>query len=322
MNFNGPLRHNPTNPRYFTDDLGQAIYLTGSHTWAVMQDMWLENEPHHSMDYAGFLRMMAGHNHNFLRFWQYALYTKNCPWNVTPTLFDPMPFERTGPGLANDGLPKFDLDKPSPAYFDRLRARVEEAASHGIYVSIMLFEAWAIKWATPDQQPWEHHVFNPQNNINGITDDPLPTEGKYAGNYVGVYSLDCPQILAYQQAFVRAVVDAVGDLDNVLYEICNEIPNTPQALQWQEHLCQYVRQYEQSKGKRHMIGITAEGGEQVNEELLKTSADWISPANGRGFEYRYNPPPPPARRCSSTTAITSGATAATSSGSGGASRVA
>lgn len=51
MNFNGPLRQNPTNPRYFTDESGQAIYLTGSHTWAVMQDMWLENEQHHSMDY-------------------------------------------------------------------------------------------------------------------------------------------------------------------------------------------------------------------------------------------------------------------------------
>ena len=140
--------------------------------------------------------MMAGHNHNFLRFWQFALYTKNCPWNVTPTRFDPMPFERTGPGLANDGLPKFDLDKPSHAYFDRLRARVEEAAAHGIYVSIMFFEAWAIKWATPDQQPWEHHVFNSLNNINDITDDPLAIEGKYAGNYVGIYSLDCPQILA------------------------------------------------------------------------------------------------------------------------------
>jgi hypothetical protein len=153
MSFHGPLRYNPTNPRYFTDDAGQAIYLTGSHTWAVMQEMWLENEPRHTMDYAGFLQMMADNGHNFLRFWQYALHTKNSPWNSVSTLFDPLPFARTGPGLARDGLPKFDLTQFSQPYFDRLRRRVEQAAAHGIYVGIMLFEAWGMKWATPDQQP-------------------------------------------------------------------------------------------------------------------------------------------------------------------------
>ena len=290
MSFNGPLRKNPINPRYFTDDSGQAIYLTGSHTWATQQDLWLDNESRHNMDYDGFLQMMADNNHNILRFWQVSLYTKNCPWNEIPTRFDPMPFERTGPGQANDGLPKYDLTKPATAYFERLRARVEKAAAHGIYVSVMLFEAWGLKWATPDKQPWEHHVFNPANNINGITDQPLAAQGKYAGNYVGVFSLDCPQILEAQKVFVRAVVDTLNDLDNVLYEICNEVPNTPQALAWQTHICQYVREYELPKPKQHPIGITAEGGDQINEELLNTPADWISPSNGRGFEYRYNPP--------------------------------
>ncbi len=290
MHFNGPLRHNPINPCYFTDDTGQAIYLTGSHTWAVMQDMWPENESRHTMDYDGFLQMMANHGHNFLRFWQFALYTKNCPWSNVPTLFDPMPFERTGPGLAKDGLPKFDLTKPSPSYFDRLRTRVEKAAAHGIYVSIMLFEAWALKWATPDQQPWDYHVFNPENNVNAIADDPQAIEGKYAGNYIGIFSLACPEILAYQKLFISQVVDTVNDLDNVLYEICNEVPNTPQALEWQEHICQYLREYERTKPKQHMIGITAEGGDQDNAALFETSADWISPSNGRGYAYRYNPP--------------------------------
>ena len=30
----GPLRRHPSNPRYFTDGSGKAIYLTGSHTWS------------------------------------------------------------------------------------------------------------------------------------------------------------------------------------------------------------------------------------------------------------------------------------------------
>ncbi len=87
------------------------------------------------------------------------------------------------------------------------------------------------------------------------------------------------------------MIDTVNDLDNVLYEICNEVPNTPQAMAWMDYLCQYVREYEASKPRQHMIGITAEGGDQIPEMLFATSADWISPASSRGFEYRYNPPP-------------------------------
>jgi hypothetical protein len=287
---NGPLRKNPANPRYFTDDSGQAIYMTGSHTWSVQQDMWLENEERHNCDYDGFIRMMVDNGHNFLRYWQFSLFPRTAPWNVIPTLFDPLPFERTGPGLANDGLPKFDLTKLSPAYFDRLRKRVEQAWANGIYASVMLFEAWTLKWATRDQQPWVYHPFNPENNINGITDNPLATSGKYAGNYVGVFSLDCPQILAAQERFVRKVVDTLSDLDNVLYEICNEVPNTPEALTWQEHICAFVQSYEKTLPKQHPVGISAEGGDQINAELLDTTADWIAPSNGRGFEYRYNPP--------------------------------
>jgi hypothetical protein len=291
MTFQGPLKHNPLNPRYFTDDSGEAIYLTGSHTWAVMQAMWPENEPRHEMDYDGFLQMMADNNHNFLRFWQFSLQTRNSPWNNVPTLFDPLPFERTGPGLARDGLPKFDLTRLDPAYFRRLRERVEKAAARGIYTSIMLFEAWALKWATPDQQPWEYHVFNPANHINGLHAPGPALTGKYPGNYIGVYSLDYPDILEAQKRFVRGVIDTVNDLDNVLYEICNEVPYTPEALAWESHLVETIRSYEAGKPKQHMIGITAEGGDQINEELLNTPADWVAPSNGPGFIYRYSPPP-------------------------------
>jgi hypothetical protein len=41
----GPLRVHPDNPRYFTDGSGRAIYLTGSHTWANLQDTGVAPEP-------------------------------------------------------------------------------------------------------------------------------------------------------------------------------------------------------------------------------------------------------------------------------------
>ncbi|MDX1935000.1 MAG: DUF6298 domain-containing protein [Capsulimonadales bacterium] len=283
--FQGPLRRNPANPRYFTDDTGKAIYLTGSHTWAVMQDMWLENGPRHNTDYTGFLDMLTGNGHNFLRFWQW-MQTRRAAWSDIPTIFDPQPFARTGNGTARDGLPKFDLAVWNDAYFDRLCDRVDRAAERGIYVSIMLFEGWAIKWASPQNDPWPFHPMHPENNVNGITDDPVVENGR-AWDF---YSMNCPQLRHWQERYVRKTVETLNDRDNVLFEVCNEVPHRREAMDWSEHIVRVIRDCEASLPKRHPVGITAEGGDHNNEELFATNADWISPSNGRLFEYRYHPP--------------------------------
>jgi hypothetical protein len=282
----GPLRICADNPRYFADPSGRAVYLTGSHTWAVMQDMWLNGEPRRNTDYAGFLQALEDHGHNYLRFWQW-MHPRTAAWNQTPTLFDPQPFERTGPGVANDGLPRFDLSRPNQAYFDRLRDRVIQAGDRGIYVGVMLFEAWTIKWPTPTTDPWPYHPMHPGNNVNGVGDDPRRPEHGWAWD---LFSLRCPQILEWQKAYVRKTVETLNDLDHVLWEICNEVPHTPEALDWQDHMAAYVKDLEMAMPRQHPVGITAEGGDQDNDELFRTCADWISPSNGRLFEYRYDPP--------------------------------
>jgi hypothetical protein len=85
-------------------------------------------------------------------------------------------------------------------------------------------------------------------------------------------------------------VDTVNDLDHVLYEICNEVPNRPEGMAWMDHLAAFIHEHEHGKPRQHPVGITAEGGNQENVKLFATCADWISPGNGRLFEYRYNPP--------------------------------
>ena len=94
--FNGTLRKNPFNPRYFTDNSGKAIYLTGSHTWAVMQDIWAEGEDRTYFNYDEYLDFMEEHNHNFLRFWQVALQSSGGTWTDDRINFDPLPYARTG----------------------------------------------------------------------------------------------------------------------------------------------------------------------------------------------------------------------------------
>jgi hypothetical protein len=279
--FHGPLRRNPINPRYFTDDSGQAIYLTGSHTWATWVDLRLAQDP--PFDWLGFLDMAQAHGHNFMRLWSWD-HPKFAPWTDDVVYFAPMPYLRTGPGLANDGLPKFDLTQFNPHFFDALRQRVVEAGQRDIYLAVMLFEGWCLKWSRPASDAWSSHPFHRLNNINGVDGD---TNGDGKGD---VYSLESPAVLAHQKAYVRRVIETVNEFDHVLYEIINEVENSERGFQWQTHIVDYVREVERRLPKQHPIGITAEGGGQFNPVVFASNADWISPGNGPNREYRYDPP--------------------------------
>src|SRR5262245_3087488 len=98
-----PLRLHPSHPRYFLDGQGKTVYLTGSHTWNQCQD---------GFDFEAYLRFLGKYNHNFIRLWSgdYALGGA------------PAAYLRTGPGMALDGLPRVDLERPNPAFFERVRA--------------------------------------------------------------------------------------------------------------------------------------------------------------------------------------------------------
>jgi hypothetical protein len=270
----GPLRLHPDNPRYFTDGTTnhdgslRAVYLTGSHTWGNLCD-YRTNWP--AFDYAGYLDFLGRHHHNFIRL-----------WTGDGLGHQPVAYARTGPGTALDGGLKVDLEQFDPAFFERLRSRVVAARDQGLYVGIMLF--------SPDsgakREDWKELLFNPANNIQGISTD---TSGDGSG--AEAYDLSIPRITALQEAYVRKVIDAVNDLDNVLYEIGNEGDLT--SVPWQYHFIRFIKRYEATKPKQHPVGMTAvfgilEGsGATDNQVLFDSSADWISP----GLDpYKDDPP--------------------------------
>src|SRR5690348_13693716 len=115
--FQGPLRVHPTNPRYFTDHSGRAIYLAGSHTWFNFQDGGPVDPPP-TFDYKAYLDWMGRYGHNFIRLWAWEQ-ARWAPWEGE-FFAAPHAYERTGPELALDGKPKFDLEKFNENYFNRL----------------------------------------------------------------------------------------------------------------------------------------------------------------------------------------------------------
>jgi hypothetical protein len=273
----GPLRVHATNPRYFSDAHGKLVLLTGSHTWTNLQDAG-DGDPPPVFDYDAFLDFLEAHHHNFFRLWHWEQ-ARWGSWNgIDGFRFAPHPYPRPGPGLALDGKPKFDLSQFNQAYFDRMRARIIQAGERGFYVSVMLFDGWSIEdkggWGT---NPWQGHPFNLANNINGINGDP-----NNDGQGLELHSLTISTTLALQEAYIRKVIDTVGDLDNVLYEVSNE--SGAQSIEWQYHLINSIKRYEATQPKQHPVGMTGlwpwpeNNRELANQALYDSPADWISPA--------------------------------------------
>ena len=165
-----PLRALSTNPHYFTDGSGKAIYLTGSHTWNNFQD-WGTNGTIRPLDFTAYVKMLVEHNHNFTLLWATELprfrglpTTASSPPDFTVS---PLPWQRTGPGNASDGKPKFDLTKFHQAYFDRLRGRVGQLHAAGIYAGVYLFSG---EWLLRFRFPGDGYPLTGSNNVNGIDD--------------------------------------------------------------------------------------------------------------------------------------------------------
>jgi hypothetical protein len=275
----GPLKVLPQNPRYFTDGSGKALLLVGSHTWDNRQD--IGSDP---FDWKRYLTRLQRYNHNFVRLWVWeqpkGLTTGPDPAQPMATL-TPEIFGRTGPGLAADGGLKFDLTKYNDAHFDRLRHRVIDARDRGIYVSVMLFNGWSIDRKGGGGDPWKYHPFNRENNVNGVDGDP-----NHDGSGAETHTLQIARVTQIQEAYVRKVIDTVGDLDNVLYEISNE--SNTDSLQWQYHFIAYIKSHEATRASRHPVGMTPRWPEGSNVDVLASMADWISTSNDGN--YKEDPP--------------------------------
>lgn len=283
----GPLRVHQQNPRYFADAGGRAVLLVGSHTWNNLQDMGPEDPPA-KFDFRAYLDFLDRYHHNFIRLWRWELVTWDTQANREQKpqrhVCAPHPWARTGPEMALDGKPKFDLTKFDDAYFTRLRERVRAARDRGVYVSVMLFEGWGMQFV---QDAWKAHPFHPANNRNGLDGD-----ANADGKGLEVHTLTVPQATATQEAYVRKVIDTVNDLDNVLYEISNE--NHPSSTEWHYHFIRFIHQYERTKPKQHPVGMTFQYQGGSNTALFNSPAEWVSPNPDAEGDYSWRDNPPPA----------------------------
>jgi len=274
----GPLRQSERNPRYFADSTGKPIFLAGTHTWHNIQDSGLPPVP--AFDWNAFLRLLISHNHNFTRLWTWEQ-SALAPWTAERILFQPSIYQRTGPGLAQDGGLKFDLTKFNPAYFDRLRQRTDECRLNGIYAMVMLFQGFSVKRRRHCGDPWPAHPLNKANNINGLDGD---RDGDHA------YDLALPDVRRANEDYMRKVVDTVGKFDNVMYEVINEGGNQD----WDWWVVDTMHRIGKEQGLNCLTGLTGAGNE-TEEQMMASPADFIA-SGGRGGINKVDPPAWPGKK--------------------------
>jgi hypothetical protein len=293
----GPLVVSDGNPRYFAvaGDEGRAVYLAGSHIWNNLHDGMGPGaacaETPEPSDFDAYLDFLEQRGHNFIRLWRWEHFRSRAAGGEFHLCMTPQPWERTGPGEASDGKPRFDLERFEDAFFERLRMRVADAGARGIYVAVMLFEGWALH-LSPAPENVEGHPFHAANNVNGV--------GIGSIRDYEVLPLD-PRVEELQLAYIRKVVDTVHDLPNLLWEVANEssgggkvdeafvqalgqegTPDWGDSTEWQYRVIDAVKRHEQEGGyDPHPIGMTMQfpvpDQTRVNDPLFASRAEWISP---------------------------------------------
>jgi len=262
----GPLSAS-ANPNYFKDSSGKPLILVGSHTWNNLQD-WGTNGSLQTMNFNAFVDDLSAHGHNFTLLWTTEL-PRFCGLPTTSSnppnfIVDPHPWQRTGPGTATDGGPKFDLTKLSQPYFDRLRSRVQTLNNAGIYAGVYLFTG---EWLNVYRCAIDGYPFTGGNNINGIDD----------GGGTNSVTMTAPNaITAIQDTYVRKVVDTLNDLPNVLWIVSEEAPAS--STWWNGHLISLTRSYEAAKPFQHPIGYGVLSN-NLDATIINSDADWIAPAS-------------------------------------------
>jgi hypothetical protein len=224
----------PDNPHYFRSPEGHPVLLIGDYTFGTFSDT--------DYDFRAMFDTLRAKGLNFARVWVFW----GCQY-FPPfiDLLNMIPYLRPGPGLANDGKPKYDLTRFDPAFFDRLHAVCAAARERGIFLQLTLFDAWMIK----HPELWRLHAFCRDNNINGVDGDPAKT-GEGTDDHQGFCSLGNPTCLRFQEALVRHIVDALADCDNILFEIANENYYNDD---WELHLCKFIHDLEAAKPLRHLV---------------------------------------------------------------------
>jgi len=234
------------NPAYFESPDGKPVVMIGDYEASPTAPTGVPMDPNY--DHRAFFDTLKANGLNFAKVW--IFYGVEAEYD-SETAFDEyhrfnlLPYLRVGPGLANDSRPKYDLSQFNPYYFERMAAACAAARERGIYLHLVLIDGWIFRIPVL----WKFHAYNRANNVNGVDGDPKNT-GMSTDPEQGSCSLGNTQVLQVEKAYLRRLLDAVNDFDNLLFEVSNE---NYYNLEWELSMARFVHEYEKGKPRQHLV---------------------------------------------------------------------
>lgn len=254
-----PLALHPENSHYFIYKNKPVVIVgSGEHYGAVINKRF---------DYKLYLQTLRRDGLNNTRLFTGAYIEKQGDFGIGKNTLAPastdilLPWRRSSePGYELGGN-KFDLSQWDEEYFRRLTDFIQTASRYDVIVEVNLFSAYY-------GGGWNYSALNRKNNINNTT----AIEARQAN------TLENGNILSYQEKYVRRIVRALNEFDNIYFEIQNEpwadqtdtvftgnaygnsddwrttIQVTSSAsIQWQRRVAQWIVDEEASLPKKHLI---------------------------------------------------------------------
>ncbi len=191
-----PIRLHPDNPHYFVwRGHAAALVTSGEHYGSVLNL---------DFNYHRYLATLEREGMNLTRLFSGTYAEVPGAFGIKRNNLAPAPGRRLAPWPRRDN--KYDLDSWDPAYFDRLKDFLAEAARRGIVVELTLFSSHYT------DANWGISPFNAANNLNHT-----PELDRRL-----LHTLENGPLLGYQERLVRKLVRELNGFDNLLYEIQNE----------------------------------------------------------------------------------------------------
>jgi len=164
--------------------------------------------------------------------------------NAIPPFLE-QPWARSKEGRAWDGLPKYDLTKYNPWYYQRLKNFAALCDKKGT----LLFHNFYMQHALLEQFP--HYADFPWRPANCIQDTGMPDDIPAANAF---YDVTNPERRRLHRAYIRKCLDELASYSNVVHLTSEEYTG---PLSFAQFWMDTILEWEKEKGKRVKIGIGA-----------------------------------------------------------------
>lgn len=271
-----PIRLHPRNPHYFLFRGKPTVLITsGEHYGAVLNL---------DFDYLPYLDELAARGFNLTRTFSGAYREIPGSFGIRGNTLAPAPGRYICPWARSetpgyfDGGAKFDLGRWDPAYFERLKDFLAQAARRGVVVELVLF------CPMYEEKLWKACPMFAGNNVNGVGDVPSNE----------AYTLKHPKLLEAQEALARKLVGELREFDNLYYEIANEPYFGGVTLEWQGRIARVIAEAEAGFPRKHLIAQNiANYSARIERAIPEVSVfnfHYASPPEAVAVNYRLERP--------------------------------